>query len=122
MKGNSVKYIISREQILEINNKFRSLGLSFKLSGTKFLNKTVQIIIASGNEFYVLEDVLDEIIKLYPNFNKIQIRMAMKYALDHRDENLSKRNFEKIFGFEYNEEMFFTRNFIDEFVNIMSIY
>ena len=74
MKGNSVKYIISREQVLEINNKFRSLGLSFKLSGTKFLNKTVQIIIASGNEFYVLEDVLDEIIKLYPNGYEICFR------------------------------------------------
>ncbi len=119
MKGNCVKYIISRKQVLEINNKFRSLGFSFKLSGTKLLNKTIQIIISSGNEFYVLEDVIDEIIKLYPNFNKIQIRMAMKYALDHRNETLSKRNFEKIFGFEYNEEIFFTKNFIDEFINII---
>ena len=113
MKSNKIK----KENVLEINNKLRSLGLNFRLKGTKLLNKTIQIIITSGDEFYVLEDVFDELIKIYPSFNKIQIRMSIKYALDHRNEKLSEKNFTKIFGFEYDINIFCTKNFIDEFIN-----
>jgi len=116
MNSNCSKNIIEKEQVLEINNKFRSLGLSFKHSGTKLLNKAIQIILSSENEFFVLEDILDELIEIYPNFNKTQIRMAMKYALDHRNEFLSKNNFQKVFNFEYDITTFETKNFLDEIV------
>lgn len=36
------------------------------------------------------------------SFNSTQIRNSIKYALDHRNENLSIKNFEKSFNFEYN--------------------
>ena len=120
MNNNCKKFIIEKEKVLEINNKFRSLGLNQKLLGTKLLNKTIQIIIFSDNEFFILEDVFDEIIKLYPTLNKTQIRMAIKYTLDNRNENICKRNFEKIFGFEYDEDIFYTKNFIDEFVYVIN--
>ena len=120
MNGSCSKYIIEKEQILEINNKFRSLGLSFKHSGTKLLNKAIQIILSSENEFFVLEDILDELIEIYTNFNKTQIRMAMKYALDHRNELLSKNNFQKVFNFEYDITTFETKNFLDEIVYAIS--
>lgn len=120
MNSNCPKNIIEKEQVLEINNKFRSLGLSFKHSGTKLLNKAIQIILSTENEFFVLEDILDELIEIYPNFNKTQIRMAMKYALDHRNELLSKNNFQKVFNFEYDITTFETKNFLDEIVYAIS--
>lgn len=120
MKSSKISYIVKKEEVLEINNKLRSLGLNLKLKGTKLLNKTIQIILSSENEFFILEDVLEELIKIYPNFNKIQIRMSIKYALDHRNEILSEKNFYKVFGFEYDLDIFCTKNFIDEFINIIN--
>lgn len=120
MNSSCSKNIIEKEQVLEINNKFRSLGLSFKHSGTKLLNKAIQIILSSENEFFILEDILDELIEIYPKFNKTQIRMAMKYALDHRNELLSKNNFQKVFNFEYDITTFETKNFLDEIVYAIS--
>lgn len=116
MNNSWVKNVIESKQVLNINHKLRSLGFNFNLIGTKLINKTIQLVILSRNEFYVLEDILDELIKIYPTFNKIQIRMAIKYALDHRNEKLTKKNFENIFGYEYDEEIFTTKEFIDEFV------
>lgn len=86
------------------------------MSGTKFINKCIQIIILSGSEIYILEDIIEEIINIYPQYNPMQIRMAMKYALENRDEKLSKQNFEKIFGYKYSEDTFITKTFIDEFI------
>lgn len=119
MKNNNGKFIIEKEKVLEINNKFRSLGFSFKLRGTKLLNKTIQIIIASDDEFFILENVFDKLIKFYPFLNKTQIRMDIKYSLDHRNEKLSEKNFSKIFGFDYDIDTFCTKNFIDEFMNVI---
>lgn len=119
MKSNNTNSVIEKEKVLEINNKFRSLGLNFKLKGTKLLNKTIQIIIASGDEFFILEDVFDELIKFYPAFNKNQIRMNIKYALDHRNETLSKKNFIKIFGFEYDSYYFTNKTIIEEISRII---
>ena len=45
--------------------------------------------------------------------------MSIKYALDHRDEKLAEKNFSKIFGFEYDINIFGTKNFIDEFINVI---
>lgn len=116
----SSKFLIERETVLKINNNLRSLGLNFRLKGTKLLNKSIQIIIASGDEFYILEKIFDELIRNYPDLNKDQIRMNIKYALDNRNEYLSKKNFFKIFGFEYDINIFCTKNFIDEIINIIN--
>lgn len=119
MNNSCVKNVIESKKVLSINHKLRSLGLNFNLIGTKLINKTIQLVISSSNEFYVLEDIFDELIKIYPTFNKVQVRMAIKYALDHRNEKLTKKNFENIFGYEYDEEIFTTKEFIDEFVYII---
>ncbi len=116
MNNTFAKNTIEASKVLEINNKFRSLGLRPKLKGTKLLNKAVQILLVLNDEFFLLEDVLDELINIYPQFNKKQIKMAMKYALDHRNENLSKNNFKKVFDFEYDITTFETKNFIYEFI------
>ncbi len=110
--------LISPQQVLSINNKLRSLGLNPTLKGTKFINKAIQLLIISNDEFYVLENIYNEIAKNYTSFNSAQIRNAIKYSLDHRNENLSIKNFEKIFGFEYDEYYFINSKFIDELTRI----
>lgn len=110
---------ISPQQVLSINNKLRSLGLNPTLKGTKFINKAIQLLIISNDEFYVLENIYNEIAKNYTSFNSAQIRNAIKYALDNRNENLSIKNFEKIFGFEYDEYVFTNKNFIEEITRII---
>ena len=90
---------ISPTQVLSINNKLRSLGLNPTLKGTKFINKAIQLLIISDNEFYILEDIYNEIASSYSSFNSAQIRNAIKYSLDYRNKNLSIKNFEKIFRF-----------------------
>lgn len=110
---------ISPTQVLSINNKLRSLGLNLTLKGTKFINKAIQLLIISDNEFYILEDIYNEIANNYPSFNSAQIRNAIKYSLDHRNENLSIKNFEKVFGFEYDEYIFTNKNFIEEIAKLL---
>ncbi|WP_304969911.1 hypothetical protein, partial [Romboutsia ilealis] len=73
----------------------------------------------SNDEFYILENIYNEIAKNYTSFNSAQIRNAIKYSLDHRNENLSIKNFEKIFGFKYDEYIFTNKSFIEEFVRII---
>lgn len=116
MNNNCRNNVIEPQKILKITNNLRFLGLKFNMSGTKFISKCIQIIILSGSDIYFLEDVINEIIKIYPRYNSMQIRMAMKYALENRDDKKSKQNFEKIFGYQYSEEIFVTKTFIDEFI------
>lgn len=117
--ANNTVNSISPQQVLSINNKLRSLGLNPALKGTKFINKAIQLLIISNNEFYILEDIYNEIANTYPSFNSAQIRNAIKYSLDHRNENLSIKNFEKIFSFEYDEYIFTNKNFIEEITHIL---
>lgn len=120
MNSSCIKNIIEPSKVIEINNLFRAIGLNRKLSGTKFLNKATQLILLSGNELFVLEDVLTDLITIYPNYNKMQIRMAMKYALDNREVNeKTKENFQNIFGFT-DTGIFETTGFLDEVIYALS--
>lgn len=86
------------------------------MNGTKFINKCILYIITSNNEFYNLEEIFKTIIVDYPNLNSRQIRTEIKYALEHRNEKLTEANFENIFGFKFDEDIFRPKEFIDEFV------
>ena len=113
--------IIESNKILLINNKLRSLGLNSSLIGTKHINKVIQIVISSNTEFYYLEDIYLQISSYYPSLSPSNIRNAIKYALDNRNETLCKKNFEKIFDFEYDDVYFEPKNFIEEIANIIKI-
>ena len=47
-------------------------------------------------------------------FNSVQIRNAIKYAIDNRDEQKSIVNFEKIFGYKYDRYYFTNKIIIEE--------
>lgn len=112
--------VIKSNNYYEINNTLRLLGLRNNMNGTKLIRKCIDHIINSNNEFYILEDIFQEIILNYPKLNSKQIRSEIGYALSSRNERLSKKNFEKVFGYEYDSFIFTPKNFIDEIVNIIS--
>lgn len=112
--------VIKSSKYYEINSILRLLGLKTNMNGTKLIRKCIFYIINSDNDFYILEDIFQEIILNYPELNSKQIRSEIGYALNSRNERLSKKNFEKIFGYEYDSFIFTPKNFIDEIVNIIS--
>lgn len=106
--------LINYKKSILIYNILRDLGLMPTLKGSKFLNKAVQIVLNSNNEFIVLEDVYKKIALNYINFNSIQVKNAIKYAIDNRDEKKSIANFEKIFGYKYDKYYFTNKIIIEE--------
>lgn len=109
----------SKNTIL-IYNILRNLGLIPTLNGTKFLNKAIQIVINSNNEFIVFEEVYKQIASNYMSFNSNQIRNSIKYAIDTRNEQKTVANFEKIFGYKYDKYYFTNKIIIEEIARVIS--
>lgn len=112
--------LIDYKTTILIYNILRDLGLIPTLKGTKFLNKAIQIVLNSDNEFIVLEDVYKRIALNYINFNSVQVRNAIKYAIDNRDEEKSIANFERIFGYKYDRYVFTNKVIIEEIVRVIT--
>lgn len=110
--------ILSKNTIL-VYNILRDLGLIPTLKGTKLLNKAIQIVINTDNEFIKIEDVYTQIGLNYTGFNNVQIRNAIKYAIDTRDEKKSMNNFEKNFGYKYDRYYFTNKIMIEEIARIV---
>ena len=112
---------ISREQVLTICNIIRSLGLNTGLTGTRLINKVVQILTIKDLEIVVLEDIYQELLTYYPNMTISQMRKNIFYALQNRNYQKSKENFKKVFGFEHDEYYFEPKVFMEEIANIIRI-
>ena len=112
---------ITREQVLTICNIIRSLGLSTGLTGTRLINKVVQILAIKDLEIVVLEDIYQELLTYYPNMTVSQMRKNIFYALQNRNYQKSKENFKKVFGFEHDEYYFEPKVFMEEIANIIRI-
>ena len=123
MIKNSVKTnnLISSKYTILIYNILRELGFIPTLKGTKLLNKAIQIVINNGNEFIVIEDIYNQIALNYEGFNSMQIRNAIKYAIDTRNEQKSISNFEKIFGYKYDRYYFTNKIIIEEIARVINI-
>ncbi|MGN1298879.1 MAG: hypothetical protein ACI4UE_02715 [Candidatus Scatovivens sp.] len=50
------------------------------------------------------------------------IKVSFSYAINSRIEEKSKDNFEKIFGFEYDEHLFTNKIIIEEIARIIILY
>lgn len=123
MIKNSLKTnnLINSKNSILIYNILRALGLNTTLKGTKLLNKAIQIVLNSNDEFIVIEDVYNQLTLNYKKFNPIQIRNAIKYAIDNRDEQKSKNNFEQIFGYQYDDYYFTNKIIIEEVARIVRL-
>ena len=120
IKSNiKISNLINSKNTILIYNILRDLGLIPTLKGTKLLNKAIQIVLNSDNEFIALEDVYKEIALNYTNFNSVQVRNAIKYAIDNRDEEKATINFEKVFGYKYDRYFFTNKVIIEEISRIV---
>ncbi len=111
--------LITSKNTILIYNILKDLGFIPSLQGTKLLNRDIQIVIKSNNEFIVIEDVYNQIASNYLKFNSVQIRNAIKYAIDSRNEQKSIANFEKIFGYKYDRYYFTNKIIIEEIARVV---
>lgn len=116
---NKTNNLISSKATILIYNILRDLGLIPTLKGTKLLNKAIQIVIKSNDEFIIFEDIYKEIALNYMGFNSVQIRNVIKYAIDTRNEQKSIANFEKIFGYKYDKYYFTNKTIIEEIARVV---
>lgn len=116
---NKTNNLISSKATILIYNILRDLGLIPTLKGTKLLNKAIQIVIKSNDEFIIFEDIYEEIALNYMGFNSVQIRNVIKYAIDTRNEQKSIANFEKIFGYKYDKYYFTNKIIIEEIARVI---
>lgn len=112
----------NRQLNIIIRNNLRLLGIKSCNKSTKMLAKTI-FYIKSNNiilEDYKANEIYCSISKLYNNTTPKNIKDNIDYALSHRDVMKSKQNFERVFKFEYSEDVFTNKNFIEEFSNIIN--
>lgn len=121
LDSNNNSNQISNKHLLIICNCLRSLGLNSGHIGTRLINKAIQILIVKDLEIVVLNDIYEEISKVFPNLESKFIRMYIHYALKHRNEYKAETNFKRIFGFDYDEYYFEPKQFIEEMANIIRI-
>ena len=111
-------YKITPNEVLEITNILRALGLNTSYIGTKLINKAIQYIIMNDIEFVNLEDIYLYLHHKY-GFNIHSIRNNIAYSLNNRAEKITVKNFEKIFGFEYDSYYFTNKNIIEEIARVV---
>ncbi len=112
---------ISPKQVITIYNILRAIGLNTSLRGTKYLNKAIQIMIITKNDLAIIEDIYRSIAYSYNNITPKQVKNDITYAINSRVTEKSLKNFESIFGFEYDEYIFTNRSIIEEIARIMKV-
>lgn len=118
MKANS-NLVISPKQIIVIFNILRDIGLNTSHRGTKYLNKAIQILIITNQEIFIAKDIYKYIAKSYGNTTPTQVKNDISYSLNNRIETKTIKNFERIFGFEYDQYYFTNKNIIEEIVRVV---
>lgn len=121
MEGIKTNIKINPKQVIAIFNILRSIGLNTSHRGTKYINKTIQIIIVSDSDIIVIEEVYKNIANFYGNITPKQVKNDISYALNSRVKEKAINNFEKVFGFKYDNYYFTNKNIIEEISRIMKI-
>lgn len=113
--------MIKNSTNLDIYRILRLLGLRSKHNGTTLLNKTLIVLLNTNDDYFNLEDIFTSIsLSSNGKLNNKTIRESIRYAIDNRDESKSKDNFEKIFGYEYDEYIFTNKDLIKEILRILA--
>ena len=109
----------NRKLNIIIRNNLRLLGIKSGNKSTKILAKTIFYVKSSNImlDDYKANEIYYSISKLYNKTTPKNIKDNIDYALSHRDVMKSKQNFERVFKFEYSENVFTNKNFIEEFSN-----
>lgn len=125
-KNNEKNNLITPALILVITNKLRSLGIKTSNNGYKFLVRaiTIKVVEHNDNDFSNFNTIYEKVSNSFNNIKTpTQINDCIYYSLNYRNNKLTKSNFEKIFGFQYDEFIFTNKNFIEEIsYNIIKYY
>ncbi len=78
----------------------------------------ISMVSKNGNDYYNFEDIYEDIASLYDQ-SPSYVKWAIKYIIDNRNISLSEKNFEKIFGYEYNEYSFTNKELIQEIARVI---
>lgn len=84
-----------------------------------FFHYLVLLLIIDSNNIIKIKDIYENISKTTIYFTPEQVRISIKYAIDHRNEQKSIQNFKKIFNYDYDEEIFTNKDFLEEIANIL---
>jgi len=118
MKANT-NIVISSKQIIVIFNILRYIGLNTSHRGTKYINKAVQLLIVADNDIVKIKDIYISISNYYNNVTPKQVKNDISYALKSRTEKKAEKNFEKVFGFEYDQYYFTNKTIIEEVARVI---
>ncbi len=113
--------VISPKQIITIFNILRDIGLNTSHRGTKYLNKAIQILVNANSDIIAIKDVYNSIANFYGNITPKQVKNDISYALNSRAEEKTINNFEKIFGFKYDQYYFTNKTIIEEIARVIKI-
>lgn len=101
-----------------IYNVIRKLGLRPNHLGTVLISKAVPLI-KEKSDIIVIEDIYNELANINDSFSPSQVRVAIRYAITNRNEEKTIMNFESIFGYEYDEELFTNKDFLEELARVI---
>ena len=120
MQAN-IKIVIKPKQIITIFNILRDIGLNTSHRGTKYINKAVQILITTDNDIIKAKDIYNSISNYYDNITPKQVKNDISYALNSRLEEKAEKNFEKVFGFEYDQYYFTNKAIFEEIARVVKV-
>lgn len=117
----NINIVIKPKQIITIFNILRDIGLNTSHRGTKYINKAVQILVTTDNDIIKAKDIYNSISNYYSDITPKQVKNDISYALNSRTEEKAKKNFEKIFGFEYDQYYFTNKTIIEEIARVVKV-
>ena len=116
-----INIAIKPKQIITIFNILRDIGLNTSHRGTKYINKAVQILVTTDNDIIKAKDIYNSISNYYSNITPKQVKNDISYALNSRIEEKAKKNFEKVFGLEYDQYYFTNKTIIEEIARVVKV-
>lgn len=116
-----INIAIKPKQIITIFNILRDIGLNTSHRGTKYINKAIQILVTTDNDIIKAKDIYNSISNYYSNITPKQVKNDISYALNSKTEEKAKKNFEKVFGFEYDQYYFTNKTIIEEIARVVKV-
>ena len=94
----------NNKQYYQIYRILKQLGFKSSLYGTKLLIKVI-LKASALDDYYTLNDIYS-VISQETDLSVNDISVLVFNSLNSRKKDISKKNFENIFGYEYNENDF----------------
>lgn len=108
------------EKYYKIYNILKQLGFKTSLVGTKLLIKVILKASSYNDDYYYdLNDIYLIISHEQKDVSFDDIKFTIFYSINNRKKDISKRNFKNIFGFEYDEYYFTSKELVEIIVGIL---